>query len=49
MQGVTYSGPLKNVDIDFLKIDLINLVSDTTFYAESFCTNKIRMFAETRG
>ena len=45
LQGVVSSGPLKNVEIDFLKIDLINFVCDTTFFiAESFCTNKMGMF-----
>ena len=31
MRGLASSGPLKNVEIDFLKIDLINFFSDTTF------------------
>ena len=40
-------GPIKNVEIDFLKIELINFVSDNTFViVESYCTNKMRMFAK---
>ena len=31
LQGVASLGPLKIVEIDFLKIELINFVSDTTF------------------
>ena len=37
----------KKCDIDFLKIELINIVTDTTcFIVESYCTNKIKMFAK---
>ena len=31
MQGVASSGPLKNVEIDFSKIELMNFVSNTIF------------------
>ena len=31
-RGVVSSGPLKIVEIDFLKIELIYFVSDTIFY-----------------
>ena len=48
MLGVPLSGPLENVEIYFSKIDREIYASDTIFFiAESFYTNKMRIFAKT--